>query len=362
MKYPQTRKCIDRITPYVPGKPIEEVQRELGISDVIKLASNENPLGPSPLAVQAMVDAAANMALYPDGAALALKEKLAAHLNVPVESLVVGNGSDEILKLIAEAFVDSEDSGIYADPSFSEYAYVLRLMGAREVAVPLVDFTHDLEAMAQAMDETTKIVFVCNPNNPTGTIVDEASLRAFVDRIPEDVLVVIDEAYYEYVDDPSYPQTVPWVLERPNVVVTRTFSKVYALAGLRVGYAVANPKLAADINRVKEPFNVNSMAQVAAIAALADQAHVQKSVEVNRQGKEYLYAEFEKLGLAYVPTQTNFIYVDLGRPSADVYQALLRQGVIVRQGDPFGQPTFIRVTIGTPEQNQRFVEALRTLF
>ena len=290
------------------------------------------------------------------------KEKLAAHLNVPVESLVVGNGSDEILKLIAEAFVDSEDSGIYADPSFSEYAYVLRLMGAREVAVPLVDFTHDLEAMAQAMDETTKIVFVCNPNNPTGTIVDEASLRAFVDRIPEDVLVVIDEAYYEYVDDPSYPQTVPWVLERPNVVVTRTFSKVYALAGLRVGYAVANPKLAADINRVKEPFNVNSMAQVAAIAALADQAHVQKSVEVNRQGKEYLYAEFEKLGLAYVPTQTNFIYVDLGRPSADVYQALLRQGVIVRQGDPFGQPTFIRVTIGTPEQNQRFVEALRTLF
>lgn len=361
MTYPQTRTCIERITPYVPGKPIDEVKREFGISDVIKLASNENPLGPSPAACKAMANAAANMAIYPDGACFALKEKLAAHLGVPAGSLVIGNGSDEVIKLIAEAFLDSGDEGVYADPSFSEYPYVLRLMGAKECVIPLVDFTHDLDAMADAVGDATKIVFVCNPNNPTGTIVDGPSLQAFVDKIPQDVLIILDEAYYEYVDDPSYPQTLAWALERPNIVVLRTFSKVYGLAGLRVGYGVANPKLAAWINRVKEPFNVNAMGQIAAIAALEDQDHVQRSIEVNRQGKGYLYDEFKKLGLKYVPTQANFIYVDLARPCDAVFKGLLKQGVIIRKGDAFGQPTFIRVTIGTQEQNQRFIGALEAV-
>jgi histidinol-phosphate aminotransferase len=358
MKLPEIRTTILRIKPYVPGKPIEEVQRELGIEDVIKLASNENPLGPSPKGMEALQEAAGRIHIYPDSNCYYLKEALAKHLSVAPEQLIIGNGSDEILKMLGEAFLTPEDEVVLSEHTFSVYQFVARLMGAGEVVVPMKDYTVDLEAMAKAVGPKTKMVFICNPNNPTGTFVGADELDRFLDAVPPGVLVVMDEAYYEYVDDPSYPDTVAMLPSRKNLVILRTFSKIYGLAGLRVGYGIGNPEVIAAINRVREPFNVNSLAQAAAVAALADEEFLQQSRAVNRAGKEFLYQEFERLGLSFLPSQSNFILVDVGMDSQQLMGAMLQRGVIIRAADSFGLPGFIRVTIGREQDNRRFIDAL----
>lgn len=353
------RPSIFQIKPYVPGKPIEEVQRELGLADVIKLASNENPLGPAPAAIEALKEHAPGVSLYPDGACFALKKALAAHLGIDPDYLIIGNGSDEILKLLAEAFLSPQDEVIISSTTFGEYAYASHLMGARIVTVPTHEYTYDLEAMAGAVTQKTKIIFVCNPNNPTGTYVNGNAVEKFMRRIPEDVIVVFDEAYYEYVEAEDFPATLRYVKEGRNVLVLRTFSKIYGLAGLRVGYGVGRPELVDLISRVREPFNVNLLAQKAAFAALGDAEHVLRSRETNHAGKQFLSQRLADMGFNPLPSQANFLFVDVRTDAQQLFKAMLKQGVIVRSGEIFGEPAFIRVTIGARPQNERFIQALK---
>lgn len=350
---------IRRLRPYVPGKPIEEVQRELGLTDVIKLASNENPLGPSPLALDAIRNAAAGAALYPEGNAPALREAVSALTQMPQDTLVFGNGSDEVLHLLALSFLAPGDEVVQGDPSFAMYELYTTQMNAVSVKVPLLDHTHDLDAMAEAITHRTRLVLVANPNNPTGTLVTQAQVDRFLARVPEDVIVVFDEAYHEYVRHADAPDLLPLVREgRRNVAVLRTFSKAYGLAGLRVGYGIMRPEIAETLNRVRSPFNVNLLAQTAASAAARDFAHLERSCALNDEGRDYFYREFRERGLPFIPSEANFVMVDTGRDSRAMFDALQRQGVIVRAGAGLGLPTFLRVSIGTMAQNRRFVSAL----
>lgn len=353
------RNQILNIKPYIPGKSIEEVQRELGLDDIIKLASNENPLGSSMKAKAAIEKTLNQLHLYPDGHCISLKDKLSSRLGVNSDQIIIGNGSDEILKLIAEAYLDPSDEVIIADPTFSEYRFVSTLMGSTIKEVKLSDYRHDLEAMLTAVTENTKIVFICNPNNPTGTIVSDIELNQFMAKIPKEILVVVDEAYYEYVSDLQYPDTIALLKEYPNIMITRTFSKVHGLAALRIGYGIATASVISNLNRVKEPFNVNLLAQAAAQASLEDQEYLDRSITDNEAGKQYLYHEFHKLALAYVPSETNFILVNLKQDAEQLARRLLEKGIIIRSANPFGLSTYIRVTIGTMDQNRRFIAALR---
>ncbi len=357
----KARACLKDIKPYKPGKPIEEVQRELGIFDVIKLASNENPLGPAPKAQEAIYDAAGRVSLYPDGNCFSLKRSLSEKLNIGEEYLIIGNGSDEILKFLAETYLSEGDETIAAAPTFSEYTFVTKLMGGRVIEVPLDDeYCHDLESMQDAVNKKTKIIFICNPNNPTGTIVKKKEFEKFLNAVPKNVLVVFDEAYHEYVESTEYPDGLSYIREgRENIIVLRTFSKFYGLAGLRVGYGIADPQLLSWVSRVKEPFNVNLLAQEAACRALEDEDFCVRTYTTNSEGKKYLYSELEKIGLKYIPTEANFIMLDTGINCRKVFDALLRKGVIVRTGDIFGMDTWLRVTVGTLEQNERFTGALK---
>ena len=350
---------ISRLRPYVPGKPIEEVQRELGLTDVIKLASNENPLGPSPRALEALTAAAAGVALYPEGSAPALRRAVSQAVGMPEDTLVFGNGSDEVLHLLALTFLQPGDEIVQGDPSFSMYEIYATQCNAVSIKVPLRNFTHDLDAMADAVTDKTRMVFIANPNNPTGTLVRREAVARFLDRIPRDVLVVLDEAYDEYVSDPEKPNLRSLVLEGRNIVILHTFSKAYGLAGLRVGYGIMRPETAALLNRVRSPFNVNLPAQAAATAALADEEHVTRTVALNAEGRDYFYAEFERMGLDYVPSEGNFVLVDVGRDARAVFEALQHRGVIIRSAHGMGLPHHIRVTTGTMPQNQRFIAALR---
>ena len=350
---------IDTIQPYQGGKPIEEVQRELGITDIIKLASNENPLGPSPLAVQAIAESAAQVHLYPDGNAYYLKAELASHIGVSTEHLILGNGSNDVLQLIAEAYVAPGDEVIYAAGAFVVYSLVTKLCGATAVVVPMVNDTHDLTAMAAAITKKTKVIFVANPNNPTGTMVTAEETAAFMEQVPADVLVVFDEAYYEYVSRSDYPQTLPYVLQGRNFIITRTFSKIYGLAGLRIGYGLAPPALVETLNRVRQPFNCSLIGQAAARAALKDADHVTKSRKSNAVGKAFFYEAFDDMRLRYVETEGNFIMLHVEQSGADIADALLKQGVIVRPMAGYGYPNSVRVTIGTQQENKRFIAALR---
>ncbi len=353
------RAVVFQLTPYTPGKPIEEVERELGLKDVVKLASNENCLGPSPRALDAIREALPKIHMYPDNDCFYLRRELAAFLGCSPENLLVAAGSDHVLRLLAETFLSPGDEVIMAHPTFSEYEFMSRIMEAECIYVPVrEDFAYDLEGMAARVSGRTKLIFICSPNNPTGTIVKRGELEGFLASLPPHVLVILDEAYGEYVTDPEYPDSLSYVAAGRNVVVLRTFSKIYGLAGLRIGYAIAREDLISLMRRVQEPFNVNTLAQVAARAALADQEHVARSREMVAAGKEYLARAFERLGLRYVPTQANFVFVDVGKDSREVFGRLLREGVITRTGDIFGYPTFLRVTIGTPEENARFVAAL----
>jgi len=353
------RRNILEIKPYVPGKPIEEVERELGLTNVIKMASNENPLGPGKKAIEAMQDAAAKMHLYPDGNCYYLKRELACKIGIKEENIIIGNGSDEILKMLGETFFNSGDECIMASPTFSEYEFVANLMDAKIVKIPLKDFRHDLPKMREAITNKTKMIFICSPNNPTGTIVTKEELDKFFDGLPENIVVVLDEAYYEYADSPDYHQSLEYLQAGKNVIILRTFSKIYALGGLRIGYGLASQEMIALLNRVREPFNVNQMAQVAALASLKDDQHVEESLRINREGKDFLINEFQGMDLSYVPTQANFIFLQIGVDSKAFFQEMLKEGIIIRTGDIFGLPDFIRVTIGTAEQNQRFIEGAK---
>jgi len=353
------RDSIKQITPYSPGKSSREVKEELGLAEVTKLASNENPLGPCRRAIEAMQRAAAEVYLYPDPVCRDLTEALAKKWNVDPHGIVIGRGSDEIIHMMGLAFVNPGEEIIYSDPWFALYPITAALMDAQAVTTPHRDFTHDLLAMGETITDKTKLVFISNPYNPTGTIVTAEQVRKFMEAIPDHVIVGFDEAYYEYVDDPDYPACLDYVREGRNAVVLRTFSKAYGLAGLRIGYGIAPPEVATALKQVREPFNVSGISQVAALASLADPDQVQRSFQLVQDGKQYLYEQFEQMGLSYVPTQANFIFVDVGIDSRKCFDELMQQGVTVRTGDIFGLPTYIRVTIGTMEQNRKFIEALR---
>jgi histidinol-phosphate aminotransferase len=353
---------IETITPYQGGKPIEEVQRELGITDIIKLASNENPLGPSPLAQKAIQQAATQVHFYPDGNAYYLKQALACHLEVQPENLLLGNGSNEVLQLVGETYIAPGDEVIYSESAFVVYMLVAKTCSGKSVITPMRrGYEQDLAAMADAITDKTKVIFIANPNNPTGVMVTKAQVEQLMERVPEHVLVVFDEAYYEYVERPDYPQTLAYIHEGRNVIVTRTFSKIYGLAGLRIGYGIAKPEIIEVMNCVRQPFNCNLIAQVAALAALKDIEHVRRSRQVNADGKAQLYAALDEMKLEYVRTEGNFILIHLGRSGQSVTNALMRKGVIVRPVAGYGFPNSIRVTIGKPEENERFVKALATV-
>ena len=350
---------VAQLEPYVPGKPIEELERELGIEGAVKLASNENPLGPSPRAIEAIRRAAANVHRYPDGASFRLREALAARLGVARESLVFGCGADEILELVAKCFLGPGDECVYAWPSFAMYPIVVRGMGATPVAVPLdARLVHDLDAMAAAITERTRVVIVCNPNNPTGTGLAGAAFDRFAAALPPGVVLLIDEAYVDFSERPDRIDGLAWALRRPGTLSVRTFSKSAGLAGLRVGYAVADRELAGYLERARHPFNLNVLAEVAALAALDDREHLARTLQVNREGLAYLTRELAALGIETWPSEANFL---LAKPGPGVYERLLRKGIIVRPLAGFGMPEHVRITIGTAEQNEGLVKALRDL-
>ena len=343
---------------YPPGKPIEEVEREYGIKGSIKLASNENPLGPSPKAVEAIKNHVSTLHRYPDGSCYYLKEKLAERLGIPKNRIILGNGSNEIIELIVRAFLRPGDEAVMAHPAFIVYQMIVQAAGGKNVILPLKEFTHDLEAMAGAVTGKTRLVFITNPNNPTGTIVKRDEFERFLNRMPEDVIVVMDEAYFEYVSDPEYPNGMDYINDR-LVVSLRTFSKIYGLAGLRIGYGVASEEIISNLEKVRQPFNVNSLAQVAAMAALDDQGHVEKSVSINSDGLSYLYRELDCMGLSYVKSQANFLLIDMKGDCAKIYQELMKKGVIVRPMGIYNLNNYLRITVGLPEENKRFIEALK---
>lgn len=353
------RDCILRLKPYVPGKPIEEVQREYGLTDIIKLASNENPLGPSPKAVEAMKKACEKVALYPDGNCFALRNAVAEHIGVQPDYLSFGTGSDELIREIGTAFLEEGDCVVQGDPTFSQYEGAATVNNCECCLANLKDgYYYDVDAILGCINERTKLVFIANPNNPTGAMMNQSEVERLIAGMPSRAILILDEAYYEYIERPDYPNALQWVLEGKNVISLRTFSKIHGLAGLRLGYAIARPELIGYIERVRLPFNVSSIAQVAAIASLSDPGHIERSRKVNSEGKQYFYKEFRRMGLSFAESEANFVWVDLGRDSKEVFHELLKKGVIIRTGDIFGWPTHARVTIGTAEENSRFIKAL----
>jgi histidinol-phosphate aminotransferase len=352
------REVLEQILPYVPGKPIEEVERELGIGDVVKLASNENPLGPSPLAVAAVVHHIGKAHRYPDGAGYYLRQKLAAYLGIPADYIVLGNGSVEIMEQIAEAYLNPGQETIVGWPSFFKFVIVTQIMNGTVVKVPLADMRYDLNAMADAVTPKTRLVFIANPNNPTGTMGTAREVADFMERIPERILVVFDEAYYEYIDRDDYPDTLRYVREGRNVIVTRTFSKIYGLAGLRIGYGIAKPDVISSLNRVRETFNTSSAAQIAALHALDDRDHVARTKSVNETQRARLLAELPLTGLRPIPSVTNFLLVDMGRNASALYEPLLREGVIIRPMGMYELPNSMRITVGREEENDKLLYAL----
>lgn len=354
---------VRRISPYVPGKPIEELAREYGLveSQIIKLASNENPRGPSPKVRAAIAAAAAGITRYPDGNGFALKQALASRFRVGIEQIVLGNGSNDILELATQAFLRPGDDTVYSQHAFAVYPLATQARGARGIEVPARDLGHDLAAMRAAMTPQTRIVFIANPNNPTGTWLPPTEVHAFVASVPRGVLVVLDEAYNEYLQPDEQANSASWIAAYPNLIVSRTFSKAYGLAGLRVGYGIADAGVADMLNRVRQPFNVNSIAQAAALAALDDEAYVAESARLNREGLLQLMQGLDAIRVAYLPSHGNFLMVrvaDAGKGAASVYEGLLRAGVIVRPVANYGLPDWLRVTVGLPEENARFLSAL----
>jgi histidinol-phosphate aminotransferase len=350
---------IRAIAPYQPGKPISELERELGITGIVKLASNENPLGCSPLAVAAMHEAIKTIALYPDGNGFELKDALSKRYGVKHSSIVLGNGSNDMLELAARAFLTVGDKAVYSDHAFAVYPLATQAVGGVGVSVPAIDFGHDLKAMLKtAVEQKAKLVFIANPNNPTGTFLSAADLLEFMRALPPHILVVLDEAYNEFLPAECRYDSVSWMKEFPNLIISRTFSKAYGLAGLRVGYAFAHAQVADMINRVRQPFNVNSMAQAAAVAALRDEAFVRQTHELNQRGMKQITDGVTKLGLEYIPSFGNFVSFKIAN-AANVYRRLLELGVIVRPIASYDMPDYLRVSIGLETENQKFLSALK---
>lgn len=359
---------VQGLTPYLPGKPIDELERELGITNSLKLASNENPLGPSAAVQKELAKEIAGLHLYPDGSAHKLRHRLAEEHQLNINQVTLGNGSNDVLELIARAFLTGNDSAVFSEYAFAVYPIVVQAIGATSniaaayaadhVSMP---YGHDLDAILNSITGTTKVVFLANPNNPTGTWIEPSDLHQFLSKLDQNIIVVLDEAYFEYMPEPLKPDSIKWLQEFSNLIITRTFSKIHALAGLRVGYAVSNSEIADLLNRVRQPFNVNSMAQVAACAALDDQMHVAQSIVVNTQGLKQLMIGFGELGLKYIPSIGNFITVDMKQLAAPLYNALLRQGVIVRPIENYGLPNHLRITVGDKQQNERVLLALDTV-
>ena len=345
--------------PYSPGKPVEEVEREYGLRDVIKLASNENPTGPSPKALHAAQEALCRLNFYPDGQSYYLRHALAEKLGVDAAQVLVGNGADGIIMQTCLAYLDEGDEVIVSRSSFPVYDIFTHVMRATLIKTPLREYGLDLDAMALAITGKTKLIFVCNPNNPTGTMLTAAEVEAFMGRVPDHVLVVLDEAYYEFVDSNEFPDSLPYVRSgRKNVLIMRTFSKIYGLAGIRLGYGIAQQEVLAPLYKIKEPFSVNLLAQEAGVAALADEGYLQETVSANREGRLFLYGEFKRLGLFYVNSHTNFVLVKIGPHAHQVIQRLLEMGIIVRPCDNYDLPEFARITVGSPSQNARLIKAL----
>lgn len=350
---------IRELEPYVPGKPIEELERELGITDSVKLASNESPYGPSPKALAAAHEALEESHRYPDGASFALRAKLSDRLDVGGEHLVFGCGADELLELLAKTLLGPGDECVFAWPSFAMYPIVAKGMGATPVTVPLdADYTHDLDAIRAAITPATKLVFVCNPNNPTGTSVRSEAFEAFMQAVPDDVVIAIDEAYVDFARPEGFPDSLAWVRKRPGTIVLRTFSKTYGIAGLRIGYGVADAELASYLERARHPFNVSRVAEAAALGALDDEEFRARVTRENAEGRETLTRELSALGLRVWPSDANFVLVEIG---GEAYERLLREGVIVRPMKGFGLEDCVRISVGTAEENERLIKAVRRL-
>ena len=355
---------VQGLQPYEPGKPLSELYREYGIRDAIKLASNENPLGAGAKARAAALAALDEPARYPDGNGFELKKALGQRHGVPAAMITLGNGSNDVLELIARVFLSPRRHAVFSRHAFAVYPIVTQAVGAQARVAQALDpastmpYGHDLDAMARLVDSATGVVFIANPNNPTGTWVDAPALHRFLAQIPRSAIVVIDEAYFDYVEAADYPNSLLWLNEFPNLVVTRTFSKAYGLAALRVGYSVSRPEVADLLNRVRQPFNVNAVAQAAAAAALEDQAHIQASVSLNRAGMQLWRRALDERGIGYIPSVGNFLSVDVGRPAKAVYEALLKEGVITRPIGGYALPEHLRITIGTEMENRRAIAAL----
>ncbi len=351
---------VQKLSPYVPGKPVDELARELDLdpASIVKLASNENPLGPSPKALEAIRAELDELTRYPDGNGFALKSLLAERCGVRVDQVTLGNGSNDILELVARAYLAPGLNAVFSEHAFAVYPIATQAVGAQGKVVPAKDYGHDLDAILAAIDANTRVIFIANPNNPTGTWFGPQALADFLARVPEQVLVVLDEAYIEYAEGDELPNGLDYLAKHPNLLVSRTFSKAYGLAALRVGYAISSAQIADVLNRVRQPFNVNSLALAAACAAFDDAEYLAQSRRVNDAGMAQLEAGFRALGLSWIPSKGNFIAVDLGRESMPVYQGLLREGVIVRPVANYGMPTHLRISIGLPEENARFLESL----
>lgn len=341
---------------YEPGKPIEDVKRELGLTEVIKLASNENPFGCSPKVKEAIIAQLDSLSIYPDGACLELRAAVASHLNVAEDQLMFGNGSDEIVMLITRAYLQPGTNTVMAAPTFSVYKTNATIEGADVIEVPCIDGDHDLDGMLASINEQTRVLWICNPNNPTGKSINKDKLTAFLKQVPERVLVVLDEAYVEYVKSADFPNALELMKEYKNLIVLRTFSKIYGIAALRVGYGIADASIIDKLNRVREPFNVNSLAQKAALAALADQEFVATCKQANTEGLAQVYAALDEMGIAYYPSETNFVYMLPEQNPREIFEAMMRKGVIIR-----AFPQAIRVTIGSQDENEKMIAALKSV-
>jgi len=352
-------ESILSIKPYKPGKPLEELEREYGIERSIKLASNENPLGPSPMAVQAIQEAIGKLNRYPDGSGHDLIEKISEHMGVSPNNIILGNGSDEIIGMLTCALLRSGDEAILPQPSFLMYEIMIRFADATPVFVPLTDIAIDLKAMKASITPKTRMVFLCNPNNPTGTVISQKDFEDFIKSLPPEMVVVVDEAYFEFVrDQKKYVSSIEYLDETRPLVTLRTFSKLYGLAGLRIGYGIMPAAITDLLNRVRQPFNANSLAQVGARAALDDKDFKKKTLALIYEGLDFLYAELDRLGIKYFPTQANFFLIDVEKKADEVFESMLRHGVIIRSMASYGYPRYIRVNVGLKAENARFIEVL----
>ena len=355
------RKCIEKLTPYTPGKPIEEVERELGIVGSIKLASNENPLGPSPKAIKAIKENLNNIHRYPDGSCYYLKQKLSKKFELPINKIILGNGSNELIKLVAHTYLSPGEEAILPFPTFLMYEKIVQSFDGKIVAVPLKNFSVDLPAIGAAVSSKTKIIIINNPNNPTGIGVKQKDILDFLHSLPSDMIVIVDEAYIEFSTDPSIASSLKLIDSYPLLIVLRTFSKVYGLAGVRIGYGFSSEAVAASMNLVRQPFNVNYLAQVGALAALDDDEFVEKTTTLIQDGLAFLYSQLDRMGLEYIPTQTNFFLIKTPLGADETYQRMLKEGVIVRSMESFGLNDYIRINVGLSEENRRFIATLEKI-